>query len=91
MKLARVTGTVTSTAKDAQLVGLTLLLCDQIDGSGEILESACVAADTAGAGVGDTVLIATGSAARLPNQTTGTPVDAAIIAVVDDVAIASSS
>lgn len=85
MKLGRVTGTVTATAKDARLTGLKLLVCDIVDGSGKALEPAQVAADTVGAGTGDHVLIATGSAARLPAQTTGAPVDAVIIAVVDRV------
>lgn len=88
MKLARVTGTVTATAKDAQLVGLTLLLTDVIDGKGKVIDPACVAADTCGAGVGDMVLIVQGSGARLPAQTTGVPLDATIIAVVDSVTLA---
>ena len=85
MKLARVTGTVTATAKDAQLTGLKLLVCDVVDGKGKLLEAAVVAADTVGAGVGEQVLIASGSAARLPVQTTGVPVDAVITAIVDRV------
>lgn len=85
MKLGRVTGTVTATAKDARLTGLKLLVCDIVDGSGQVLETAEVAADTVGAGVGDHVLIAIGSAARLPAPTTGAPVDAVITAIVDRV------
>ena len=85
MKLARVTGTVTATAKDPQLTGLKLLVCDVVDGAGKVLEPATVAADTVGAGLGDQVLIATGSAARLPVQTTGVPIDAVITAIVDRV------
>lgn len=87
MKLARVTGTVTATAKDARLTGLTLLVCDIVDGTGKVLEPAQVAVDTVGAGTGDQVLIAAGSAARLPVQTTGAPVDAVITAIVDRVEI----
>lgn len=81
MLLGRVTGTVTATAKDPALQGGAYLLVDPSSGSGEL-----VALDTVGAGIGDTVLISTGSAARLPAQATGTPVDASIIAIVDDVA-----
>ena len=88
MKLARVTGTVTATAKDAQLIGATLLVCDIIDGAGKLLSPAEVAADTVGAGVGDTVLMTTGSAARMAAGTSGAPVNAAIIAVVDQVTLA---
>ena len=78
MKLARVTGTVTATAKDARLVGLKLLTCDLTDGTGTV-----VAADTIGAGQGDEVLVAFGSAARMPASTSGAPVDAAVTAIVD--------
>ncbi len=85
MRIGRVTGTVTATAKDARLVGLTLLVADVIDGAGDVLEPALVAADTCGAGVGDTVLIASGSAARLPRDMSGVPTDAAVVAVVDRV------
>ncbi len=83
MKIGRVTGTATATAKDARLVGMTLLVTDVIDGAGNLLESSLVAADTCGAGVGDTVLITFGSAARLPQGMSGAPVDAAAVAVVD--------
>lgn len=78
MLLARITGSVTATAKDPQLSGLALLTFAPEGGAAE-----GVAADTVGAGVGDTVLITTGSAARLPVQTSGKPVDAAIVAIVD--------
>lgn len=91
MLLAQVTGTVTATAKDAQLVGHKLLLCDLIDGTGSKLGSQLVAVDTVGAGVGDQVMIATGSAARMPSQTTGGPVDAAVIAVVDRISLTKKS
>ena len=84
MLLGQVTGTVTATAKDATLVGGALLVV-------QTKQAEIVALDTVGAGVGDTVLITTGSGARAPAQAAGTPVDASIIAVVDDVAMAKSS
>ncbi|MEM7545904.1 MAG: EutN/CcmL family microcompartment protein [Pseudomonadota bacterium] len=87
MKLARITGTVEATAKDAALTGQKLLLADVIDGRGKVLEPALVAIDTSGAGVGDQVLITTGSAARMPSKASGAPVDATIIAVVDRVTV----
>lgn len=88
MKLARVIGSVTATAKDAQLVGLKLMVCDIVDGAGKVLEPANVAADTVGAGAGDLVVITTGSSARIPAETTGVPVDAVITAIVDRVDLA---
>ncbi len=87
MKIGRVTGTVTATAKDARLVGLKLLVADVIDGAGKVLEPSLVAVDTCGAGVGDEILITFGTAARLPQGISGAPVDAAAVAVVDRIDI----
>ena len=91
MRLARITGTVTATVKDAQLIGSKLLLVDVVDASGNILQAALVAVDTVGAGVGDQVLLVQGSAARLSLNASNLPVDASIIAVVDDVAVADKT
>ncbi len=85
MRLARITGTVTATVKQPALTGAKLLLADVVDSKGSVLEAALVAADTCGAGVGDLVMLAQGSAARMPTQTSGAPVDAAIIAIIDRV------
>ncbi len=85
MKLGLITGTVTATVKEPQLTGLKLLLTDVIDANGKVLEPAIVAVDTCGAGIGDRVLIVSGSAARMPSAVAGVPIDNSIIAVVDDV------
>ncbi len=90
MRLARITGTVTATAKDAQLVGKPLLLADIVDGAGKVITQAQVAADTVGAGVGDTVLLAQGSAARMPAGGANAPIDLSIIAIVEHVTLANS-
>lgn len=90
MLLGRVIGTVTATAKEASMVGGTFLVVGLIKGSGQTTGTEIVALDTVGAGVGDTVLLSTGSGARIPMRATGTPVDASIIAVVDDVTMAKS-
>ncbi len=87
MKLARVIGTVTAAVKDAQLAGSKLLVCDIVDGNGQVLEPAIVAVDTVGAGVGENVLVVFGSAARLPAGASALPTDAAITAIVDHVKI----
>lgn len=87
MKLAIIKGTATATIKDARLTGQSLLIADLVDGKGKVLEAAIVAADTVGAGVGDTVLIATGSAARLPSGLAGAPVDATVIAIVEHISL----
>lgn len=90
MKLAKVTGTVTATLKDAQLTGKPLLLTDVVNGAGKILEPAVVAANTIGAGVGDLVLLAQGSAARMPAGTASMPTDTSIVAIVETVTLAKT-
>lgn len=90
MRLARVTGTVIATVKQAALTGAKLMVTDVIDGAGAVVQPAVIAVDTCGAGVGETVMLAEGSAARLPAALAGQPVDAAIIAVVDRVDIPAS-
>ena len=90
MKLARVTGTVEASIKDAALTGQKLLLCDLIDGSGAVQVPAFVAVDTCGAGVGDTVLLTFNAAARMPSSAAGAPVDATIVAVVDAVNVGTA-
>jgi len=85
MQLARITGSVTATVKDARLVGQKLLLADLVDGSGAVLAPARVAVDTVGAGVGDMVIVTSGSAARMGQGLSTLPVDLSIIALVDAV------
>ncbi|NOC81886.1 ethanolamine utilization protein EutN [Ruegeria atlantica] len=85
MHLGKVAGTVTATAKDARLVGAKLLVTDLVDSKGSLIDPARVAVDTCGAGVGDTVLVVSGSAARMAAGLSTTPVDMAIIAVIDRV------
>lgn len=85
MKLARVTGLVTGTIKSANLTGQKLLVVDIVDAKGKVQEASVVVTDVCGAGHGDTVLIATGSAARLPSELAGTPTDATAVAIIDDI------
>ena len=47
-------------------------------------ESQIVAIDNIGAGIGETVLVATGSAARVGAGQADAPIDAAIVGIIDD-------
>lgn len=85
MRIARVVGTVTGTVKEPTLASHKLLIVDIEDGEGKVLEPSVVAVDTVGAGAGERVLVATGSAARIPSLVAGLPVDAAIIAIIDEI------
>ncbi len=84
MKMAKVIGTVVSTRKEQNIEALKLLLLKDVDVDDMGLKSTVVvAADAVGAGIGEIVLYASGSAARQTVQTNQRPVDAVIMAIVD--------
>ena len=84
MILARVVGTVVATRKDERLDGRKLLLCRPVNPQGEFEGSHVVAVDTVGAGAHETVLLVTGSSARMAAGKES-PLDNAIVAIVDTV------
>jgi microcompartment protein CcmK/EutM len=81
--LAKVVGTVVATRKDPRLVSSKLLLARPMDPRGKAEGGYLVAIDTVDAGVGDTVLIVSGSSARMASGLKDCPVDAAIVGVID--------
>lgn len=85
MKLGRIVGTVVSTRKDEGIGGLRLYVVRDLSLALEDRASFVVAADTVGAGVGEVVLYASGSSARQTHATDKRPVDAAIMAIVDQI------
>jgi microcompartment protein CcmK/EutM len=87
MIFAKVIGTVVSTQKDENLRGKKLLLCKEVDHEGKPLDSYHVAADAVNAGEGSLVLLTYGSSARMTDITHNMPIDAVILAFIDDVQI----
>jgi ethanolamine utilization protein EutN len=85
MLLAKIVGTVVATRKDPRLVGNKLLLVRQVDPAGKLDGGYLVAIDTVDAGVGETVLVVSGSSARMASGLKDCPVDAAIVGIVDSV------
>ena len=85
MLLAKIVGTVVATRKDPRLVGHKLLMARSVDPRGKAEGSYLVAIDTVDAGVGETVLIVSGSSARMASGLKDSPVDAAIVGIVDAV------
>ena len=85
MILARVVGTVVATRKDPRLVSSKLLIARPMDPHGKSEGAYLVAVDTVDAGVGETVLIVSGSSARMAAGMKDTPVDAAIVGIIDTV------
>ncbi len=74
MKIGKVVGAVWATRKAACLQGQTFLVVQSGD-------SCVVAADQVGAGVGDQVLLATGTVAS--RFCMDAPVDAAVVGILD--------
>ena len=83
MLIAKVVGTVVATRKDDRLLNAKLLVSRPIDPSGKPEGSYLVAVDTVDAGVGETVLIVSGSSARMAAGQKDCPVDAAIVGIID--------
>jgi microcompartment protein CcmK/EutM len=87
MILARIVGTVVATRKDERLVSSKLLIARPVDPHGKVEGSFLVAVDTVDAGVGETVLIVSGSSARMASGMKDCPVDAVVVGVVDEVTV----
>ena len=85
MKLGKVVGTVVSTQKDVKIVSLRLYVVRDLSVELKEKPTFVVAADTVGAGVGEVVLYASGSSARQTIVTEGRPIDASIMAIVDQI------
>jgi len=69
MILTKVVGTVVATRKDPRLVSNKLLIARPMDPKGKLEGNYLVAVDTVGAGFGQTVLIVSGSSARMASST----------------------
>jgi ethanolamine utilization protein EutN len=87
MILARIVGTVVATRKDPRLVSSKLLVARPMDPHGKPEGNYLVAVDTVDAGVGETVLIVSGSSARMAAGLKDCPVDAAVIGIIDTIDI----
>lgn len=82
MIIGKVTGTVVSTRKNDMLVGFKLMLVQHIENN-QPVDKYLIAVDSVGAGIGETVIVTTGSAARLALDKREAPVDATIVGIVD--------
>lgn len=88
MIIGRVVGSIVSTSKAEKLQGKKLLIVQPLDmisiqPDGKPL----VAIDTVGSGKDEVVMVVSGSSARQTVVTNGTPVDAAIIGIIDHIEI----
>lgn len=82
--MGRVRGSVWCTRKSGDLAGYKLLLVEPWDPQGQGPSAKLkVCADVIGAGVGERVVLAGGSAARKAIGDETAPIDSAVIAIVD--------
>lgn len=87
MIVGRVIGNVWATRKENALNGLKLLVIKPIEHLSGVERPEMVAADAVGAGIGETVLVVTGSSARRSLNKKDCPIDAMVVGIVDEVEI----
>ncbi|MBR0365475.1 MAG: EutN/CcmL family microcompartment protein [Clostridia bacterium] len=83
MIIGRVYGSIVSTHKLESLVGCKFMLVQCIE-NGQYIDKYLVAVDDGvGAGIGEDVIIAQGSSARMGMKNPDAPVDALIVGILD--------
>ena len=87
MLLGRVIGSVWATEKDPSLDGLKLLIVREVGLDFTPKDKFVIAIDTVQAGQGEVVLLAQGSSARQTAATKNKPVDAVVMAIVDNLSV----
>ena len=83
MIVGKVVGSVVSTRKSEKLIGQKFMIVEPLHHMKDGLEQ-LIAIDIIGAGIGEYVLVAQGSAARIGCGEETAPIDAAIVGIIDD-------
>lgn len=83
MQLARVIGSVVSTAKLEDLQGIKLLVVQPIDSSGTDVGSPLICVDSVGAGVGETIFYAKSKEGAMTLSNPAVCADAGIAGILD--------
>jgi len=87
MLVGNVIGNVWATRKNEELNGCKLMIVEPYSYDGHGKQYPIVAADQIGAGIGETVLVVTGSSARVSIGDGTKPIDHVIVGIVDQVEI----
>ena len=83
MLAGKVVGSIVATRKNDKLIGNKFMIVEIVD-SMRAKAQQLIAVDNIGAGIGEYVLVAQGSAARIGCDMEDAPVDAAIVGIIDD-------
>ena len=87
MVICKVIGHVWATKKESRLEGLKLMVVQEDSSGGKGAKNTYVAADIVGAGVGEQVLVVSGSTARKALGGDEVPVVMAIVGIIDTLEI----
>jgi microcompartment protein CcmK/EutM len=83
MIIAKVMGTAVASAKHAALSATKLLIVCPANVDGDISGEPFLAVDLVGSGTGELVAVSQGSSARVATDYKNSPVDAAIVGILD--------
>jgi ethanolamine utilization protein EutN len=87
--IGEIVGLVISTSKDEGLVGKKILIVQPMNAKYEPIGNTEVAVDCVGAGAGEYVLVTTGSSARNIFDNSKSPIDRAIVGIIDNIEVES--
>ena len=85
MLVGTIIGNVWATRKNEDLNGCKLMIVEPFSYEGHRRQYPIVAVDQIGAGIGETVLVVSGSSARVTVSGGNKPIDHAIVGIVDKV------
>lgn len=87
MVIAKVVGSAVATLKHEQLKTSKLLLVRLANAEGNVTGEPFLAIDLVGAGEGELVMVSQGSSARMATGHNASPVDAAIVGILDSLRV----
>ena len=87
MFIAKIVGNVVATKKNDTLIGYKLMVIQPINADMTERGHQLVAADYVGAGLGEYVLVGSGSSVRVEEKRKSSLVDMAIIGIIDEIVV----
>ncbi|MCI9598607.1 MAG: EutN/CcmL family microcompartment protein [Firmicutes bacterium] len=87
MVVCKVIGHVWATKKEESLSGMKLMVVQKHEDGKVLSGDTFVAADVVGAGIGEQVLVVSGSTARKAFGRDDIPIDAAIVGIIDSLEV----